>query len=180
MRIIGGSIGGRVFPPPKSATLRPTTDRAREGLMNMLATRLDFDGLVAADFFSGTGAVGLELCSRGAKSVLSVEKQAKLVRYQQSLADETELPLLPTHSDVLTFLKADYVGDTCDFVFADPPYELPQMSVLPDLLFAWSGTGVDALVVVEHRKTTAFEKHHYFTEQRAYGEAVFSFFRNGA
>lgn len=176
MRIIGGSIGGRVFPPPKSAKLRPTTDRAREGLMNMLDSRIELDGLVAADFFSGTGAIGLELCSRGAKSVLSVEKQAKLARYQEGLAEETNLPLHILHADALPFLVADYEGEACELVFADPPYELPQMNALPDLLLAWKGTAPEALVVVEHRKTMSFEKHPHFTEQRAYGEAVFSFF----
>ena len=68
-RIVAGVAGGRRLAVPASA--RPTTDRVREALFNVLAARLDFDGLRVLDLFAGTGALGLEALSRGAAEVAS-------------------------------------------------------------------------------------------------------------
>lgn len=71
-RIVAGAAGGRRLAVPPKGT-RPTTDRVREALFNVLAARLDFDGLHVLDLYAGSGALGLESLSRGASSVLFVE-----------------------------------------------------------------------------------------------------------
>ena len=77
MRIIAGGWRGRKLIAPAGDTTRPTGDRTRETLFNMLASRLgDFDGLTVADLFAGSGALGLEALSRGAASCLFVEQEA--------------------------------------------------------------------------------------------------------
>ncbi|MBQ6749032.1 MAG: RsmD family RNA methyltransferase, partial [Paludibacteraceae bacterium] len=73
MRIISGTYGGRRLSPPKNITARPTTDFAKESLFNLLNNRLDFEGMDMLDLFAGTGGIGIECVSRGARSVTSVE-----------------------------------------------------------------------------------------------------------
>lgn len=74
MRIIRGKFGRRRFNVPGNISARPTTDFARENLFNVLENMIDFDGLTAIDLFAGTGAISLEMISRGAASVIAVEK----------------------------------------------------------------------------------------------------------
>src|SRR4030095_2466126 len=75
MSIIPGSLGGRrINPPPKMPYTRPTTDIAKEGLFNILQTRIDFTGIKTLDLFGGTGSITYELASRGASDLTVVEK----------------------------------------------------------------------------------------------------------
>lgn len=81
MRIIRGKFGRRRFNVPGNISARPTTDFARENLFNVLENMIDFDGLTAIDLFAGTGAISLEMISRGAASVIAVEKAATQHRF---------------------------------------------------------------------------------------------------
>ena len=67
MRIISGTFRGRRLAPPKNITARPTTDFAKESLFNLLTNRMDFEGTDMLDLFAGTGGIGLEFVSRGAR-----------------------------------------------------------------------------------------------------------------
>ena len=73
MRIISGTFRGRRLMPPKNITARPTTDFAKESLFNLLQNRMDFEGVDMLDLFAGTGGIGLEFVSRGAREVTAVE-----------------------------------------------------------------------------------------------------------
>jgi 16S rRNA (guanine966-N2)-methyltransferase len=73
VRIVGGSLRGRRLATPATNAIRPTSDRTRESLFNILSHRVDLAGLRAIDLFAGTGALGLEAISRGASHVLFVE-----------------------------------------------------------------------------------------------------------
>ncbi len=103
--------------------LRPTTDRARESLFNILNNIVDFDGLKCLDLFAGTGAVGFELLSRGAANVSFVEssaKQAKLIEKTAiSLGCDSQIEIFT--EDAANFLLR-HEGEFYDFVFSDPPY----------------------------------------------------------
>jgi len=74
MRIISGEFKGRFINVPKSDLIRPTTDRVRETLFNLLNNQIDFDGINVLDVYAGSGSLGLECLSRGAASVDFVEK----------------------------------------------------------------------------------------------------------
>ena len=175
MRIISGKYGRRRFDVPTNITARPTTDMARENLFNVLNNIVDFDGMTALDLFSGTGAISFELLSRGCASVTSVEKastQYNFIRKVKELLKEENL--IQIRGDVFKFIA------TCsrkfDLIFADPPYDLPQLPQLPELILKSNMVQPGTLVVVEHSRSNDFSHLAQFTQQRVYGKVHFSFF----
>lgn len=124
MRIISGRNRGLRLTALGSGdsgiNLRPTSDRVRESLFNMLQNRLDFEGLVVLDLFAGTGALGLEAISRGAGYVTFVEQarfSQKIIKQNIDLLKCSERSKLLTQD--ATKLSP---GKPCDLVFLDPPY----------------------------------------------------------
>jgi 16S rRNA (guanine966-N2)-methyltransferase len=77
MRIIAGSFGGRHLITVRDRSIRPTTDRAKQTIFDMLAARIAFDGIDVLDLFAGSGSLGLEALSRGARSVVFVEQSTR-------------------------------------------------------------------------------------------------------
>ena len=111
--------GRRLSVPPKGT--RPTTDRVRESLFNVLAARLDLDGSVVLDLYAGSGALGLEALSRGATSALFVESDQRAAAV--IARNITEIGLAGAtvrRAPVATVLAG--VASPVDLVFADPPY----------------------------------------------------------
>jgi 16S rRNA (guanine966-N2)-methyltransferase len=137
---------------------RPTTDRVRESLFNVLAARLDFEGLDVLDLFAGSGALGLEALSRGARSAVFVESDARAVAaIEQNIATLGARGAQVRRAPVATVVAAP-APRPVDLVLADPPYEVSTATVaalLSDLLsHGWTATG--AVAVVE-RPTGAAE-----------------------
>ena len=176
MRIIRGKYGRRRFDVPNNIKARPTTDFARENLFNVLENQIDFEETVALDLFAGTGAISFELLSRECKRVVCVEKHPTqynfITKVQQQLGDDN---LQAIRGDVFKFVAA--CGEEFDFIFADPPYDLPQLESIPsrvldeNCLLRRGG-----LFVLEHSRNNDFSKHPWFTEHRVYGSVNFSFF----
>ena len=123
-RIIAGSARGRRLSVPAAGT-RPTTDRVRESMFNILAARVDFAGLIVLDLFAGSGALGLEALSRGAEAVTFVEVDAKAVKVIESNVKASGL----SGGRVIRRRAAEYLErgvSAYDLVLADPPYDLPD------------------------------------------------------
>ena len=120
MRIIAGVWGGRRLRPLKGRHVRPTTDRVREAWMSALGSRLE--GASVLDLFAGSGALGLEALSRGAASVVAVEKARSAALVIEANANLLEAGSEHTliHGDVFRFLGD--VPDVFDLALADPPY----------------------------------------------------------
>lgn len=161
--------------PPKNITARPTTDFAKESLFNLLTNRMDFDGVDMLDLFAGTGGIGLEFVSRGAREVTSVE----MAHVQQNFIISTCKQLGITNlrvvrGDVFRFLSACRLQ--FDFIYADPPYALPALPTLPDLIFSTNLLKENGMFVLEHSKSNDFTTHPHFVECRTYGSVNFSFF----
>ena len=176
MRIITGKYKGRQFDVPRSFKAWPTTDFAKENLFNVLRAYVDFEETRALDLFGGTGSITLELLSRGCKSVVVVEKDRQhfsfIVSCLKTLADRAAIPV---QGDALRFIAR--AGEAFDFVFADPPYALPELPELPDRVMKSKLLRPGGIFVLEHGKTHAFETHPDFLEHRAYGSVNFSLFR---
>lgn len=148
-RIVGGVAGGRHLVVPPRGT-RPTTDRVRESVFNVLAARMDFDGLRVLDLYAGSGALGLEALSRGAASVLFVENDRRAADVITRNIETVGLPgATVRRGSVASVLSGP--GTAMDLVFADPPYEVPGETV-EDMLVSlvrhgWLEPG--SVVVVE-------------------------------
>ena len=173
MRIISGTYGGRRLSPPKNITARPTTDFAKESLFNLLNNRMDFEGL---DLFAGTGGIGIECVSRGAREVTAVEIAHVQQNWIISCCKQLGIRNLSViRGDVFKFLSI--CRTKYDFIFADPPYALEQLPTLPDVILGQDILKDDGWLVIEHGKDTNFTTHLRHVETRTYGSVHFSFFQ---
>ena len=128
MRITGGEFQGRHIRPPRSRAVRPTMDRMRESLFASLG---DLEGCRFLDLFSGTGVVAAEALSRGAESVVAVERDRanrELIAHNTEFAQaRIAIRLQPSEA----FLRRARAGTTWHYIFADPPFVYAH---LPELL----------------------------------------------
>ncbi len=180
MRIIGGKHKGfRFRPPAKNWPTRPTTDFAREALFNILTNQLDFEDIRVLDLFGGTGSHSYECISRGCKDVTYVDKHPGCLKFVSEISQQLNMEdhLLIVKSDVFSFIRTAK-SSVYDYIFAGPPYGLPQLSALPDLILSqFSLLASGGLFVLEHNQHFTFEQSPYFRELRKYGGTHFTFFR---
>ena len=176
MRIVSGTLRGRRLNPPANLPVRPTTDFAKESLFNVLNNVIDFESLDVLDLFAGTGSISFEFISRGAGQVTSVDSNARCVEFIRKTALAWEIPNLEAvRADVFRFMKHPW--KKVDLVFADPPYDLPDINKIPGLV---SGSGIlrpSGLFVMEHSSGYTFRDHPLFKQHRQYGSVNFTFFQ---
>lgn len=176
MRIIGGKFGRRIIKPPKNLPVRPTTDLAKESLFNILRHKLDFDGKVALDLFAGTGSLTYEFASRGCANVLSVDLNYKCIQYIKDTVREFDMENVQVvRADVFRFLKSTPIK--FDIIFADPPYDLPNIENIHGLVMERELLNEQGVLIVEHPKTIDLSSQDWFLEHRKYGHVNFSIFQ---
>ena len=159
MRIVAGRFKGRTLQAPKSDAIRPTSDRVRESLFNILEHGIaDFslEGARVLDLFAGTGALGIEAISRGAASCLFVEEEAQargLIRANIEALSLTGITKL-FRRDATSLGPSGKLG-TFDLVMLDPPYGrgLGEAALTSALSGGW--LEANALVVLEERANVA-------------------------
>jgi 16S rRNA (guanine966-N2)-methyltransferase len=174
VRIIGGTHKGRIIKVPKGLPVRPTTDFAKEGLFNILQNRVNLDEISVLDLFSGTGHISLEFASRGARFITAVDRNYASVSFLKSMAADFNFQISALKSDVFDFLKAE--KSRYDLIFADPPYDLPEIPLIHQYVFERSLLNPGALLIIEHGPKTNLENLEGFIQQRKYGNVNFSFF----
>ena len=201
MRIITGIYKGRRFDIPHTFKARPTTDFAKENIFNVLNAYIDLEGARALDLFAGTGSISLELLSRGCEQVVSVEADRDHARFIGECVRKlgvTNHQLI--RGDVFRYLKKatqnlnaaqqhqtlesgsaafeqpDRDQRAFNFIFADPPYSLPNLPDIPQLVLQSGLLAPDGVFVFEHGKQNDFSSHPCFREHRAYGSVNFSIF----
>jgi 16S rRNA (guanine966-N2)-methyltransferase len=185
MRIVGGRHRGRQLETPADLPIRPTSDRARQALFNILEHgKLTQGGLSPVrgarvlDAFCGTGALGIEALSRGAAHAVFLDSDAaalRLARRNAAQAGETAQA---------TFLPADATrpppaDQPCTLVFLDPPYDQdvlePAVAALSKS--GWIGAGAILVAEVERRRDVALSGYTLVDERR-YGKAKLLFYRS--
>ncbi|MDO5523808.1 MAG: 16S rRNA (guanine(966)-N(2))-methyltransferase RsmD [Bacteroidia bacterium] len=175
MRIISGKYKSRRIQVPANLKARPTTDFARESLFNVLNNTVDWEETTALDLFSGTGSVALELVSRGCPFVVCVEKNPNhynfICKTQEMLGAKE---LFPIKADAFKYLQA--VKQKFDLIFADPPYDLPELEKIPSLILEKDLLKEGGIFVMEHSQNHDFSHLPLFTKERKYGNVHFSFF----
>lgn len=176
MRIISGRFKGRRFDPPSNITARPTTDFAKESLFNLINNEMDIEGITALDLFSGTGSISYELASRNALHITAIEMSEKHISYIRKMCTDLKIDNIRVmRQDVFRYLTSTQTS--FDFIFADPPYQLENITDIPDLVFKHNHLNKNGLLIVEHGAKTSFENHPNFVDHRNYGNVHFSFFR---
>lgn len=188
MRITGGFLGGRMVKVPKSGAIRPSQDRVREALFNVLAPELA--GAAFLDLFAGSGSVGLEAISRGVASVAFVESN----RRHLSVLKENLETLLSGRAELArsTVIAADcyrwmasYAGPGFTIGFADPPYALGEEKGYAQVLATLAERGVirshglfiaEMTAVQRAEETPGWE----LLRDKTYGKTRLSVWRRGA
>lgn len=176
MRIVSGTLKGKRISPPKKLPVRPTTDRAKEALFNILVHQYNFENCTVLDLFSGTGSISYEFCSRGVKSVTAVDQHHDCISFISQTATALSLPITVVKMAVLLFLER--IRNSYDFIFADPPYtfEIAIYKIMINTIFEKNILSHDGLLIVEHAEQVDLSNIAYFSYSRSYGGCVFSFF----
>ncbi len=117
MRVITGSARGRRLKEPKNMDIRPTTDKVKESIFNIV--QFDLEGRRVLDLFAGTGQLGIEALSRGAKSAVFVDESNEAVKIIRENLEHCGLKGETTRDDAIGFLSR---GGKFDIIFLDPPY----------------------------------------------------------
>ena len=186
MRIISGSLRSRTLAAPPGLATRPTSDRLRETLFNVLAPRIQ--GAVFLDLYAGSGAVGIEAFSRGATRVEFVERAPAALKVLRGNLERLGLTAgfrLHAASVGATLRRADAANLNLapyEVVFLDPPYDAAQEYAATLGLLGGSAAGLlapDALIIAEHRRKERLEDSYGSlsrTRLLEQGDAALSFY----
>tara|TARA_B100001250_G_scaffold336024_1_gene302402 strand:+ start:114 stop:650 length:537 start_codon:yes stop_codon:yes gene_type:complete len=177
MRIISGFHKGRRLTAPKKLPVRPTSDRSKEALFNILQHQYGWENAAVLDLFSGTGSISYEFGSRGVKNIIAVDQNKMCVDFIRKTSESLKLPIRVTQMETLKFLSD--VKMQFDFIFADPPYDLGTQHYLEIIEKVFTNKLLDenGLLIIEHSEKKEFKEHHRFVQSRKYGSNVFSFFQ---
>ncbi len=193
MRIISGTARGRklITPARQTIAIRPTSDRAREALFNILGDRVKQADVL--DLFAGTGAIGLESFSRGAGSVIFVDNdrsaleilKKNILRCYTGYTGHCELRVIK--HDLASSLPLKKLpkqqASKFDLIFADPPYSKNLSINIINLLNSSNLLSPGGLLVVEERFTVNFPtgfSNIMLVDKRFYGKAAFSFYEKNS
>ncbi len=184
MRITGGQAKGRVLASLKGWNIRPTSDRVREAIFNLIGQ--DVTGFKVLDLFAGTGSLGIEALSRGASRVLFIDNSVQSIKLtKKNLARSGYEPLGFVWKKDLTKglpLKHPMLKEKFDLIFVDPPYE---KEMIPPLLGELSDRDLlrsPAIAVAESFKTETLPEvlgKLQMVNSRIYGETKISIYHFG-
>ena len=183
MRIVGGALRGRKLKALKLSGVRPTTDRVREAIFNILRPYEPFNEVL--DLFAGTGAMGIEALSRGAAKVVFVERDrgaAALVEKNLSaLLQDGSSRSRVLKADSGVFLKRSAASQKCfDLIFMDPPYGAGLHKEMIELIDNGSLLTAGGVLVVEASKRSALSpelKSLMLADRRVYGDTAVYFYK---
>ena len=146
----------------------------REAIFNKLSHTIGIEEMTVLDLFSGSGAISLECISRGAESIVSVDRDFQNIRSLQAIKTKLNCNNWQIKkADVFSFLKKE--TSFFDIIFADPPYDLNSMQSLPELVLPLLAE--NGIFILEHRPGMAFE--YTPTETRKHGSTAISIFAKG-
>tara|TARA_X000000368_G_C22881754_1_gene645628 strand:+ start:341 stop:865 length:525 start_codon:yes stop_codon:yes gene_type:complete len=172
VRIVSGKHKSKRIIAPDNLPVRPTTDRAKESLFNILENRYFFDSKNVLDLFSGTGNISFEFSSRGVEHCSCVDNNKNCINFIDKIKTELVINITTINSDCIKYLEK------CDkqfnFIFADPPYIFDEYQKLKDIILKRNLIKKDGCLIIEHDNKTSFEDEN--VELRKYGTVHFSIF----
>lgn len=182
MRIISGSAKGRKLVAPKDARVRPTADRIKEAIFNILTSRISgFDGLRVLDIFAGTGNLGIEALSRGATQAVFVDnhrESAAVIRKNLESLGFADRSLIVVQNVSVALKTLERKGEQFDLAFLDPPYGQGLVEKTLELLSSSPLLAPDAVIVAElgsrEELSSSIGSLEEF-DRRRYGDTTVSF-----
>ena len=175
MRIVGGELSGRRFGANVTDVTRPTSERVREALSSALQARGLFDNARVLDLYAGTGALGFEALSRGAREACFVESDARALKSLRASLHDLGLDArartlrLTLSAGMLSTLARQTANAPFDLVFADPPYaDLEAAVALFSALPAAGLLSPGAHLVIEHAARDSLQLPEYLASVAAY------------
>ncbi len=161
MRVIAGKNRGAKLMSLEGNNTRPTSDRIKETLFNIINQQLL--GANVLDLFSGSGSLGIECVSRGADFATLVENFPEAIQVINSNVAHTknEEKIKVIKSDVMEYLKKNKSGDKYDVIFLDPPYLHDYEALVLELLYEGDFLTDDGIIVVEHSSKTNVDNHYF-------------------
>tara|TARA_B100000945_G_scaffold74401_1_gene57114 strand:+ start:1531 stop:2088 length:558 start_codon:yes stop_codon:yes gene_type:complete len=174
IRIIAGKYRGRKLKVPQGISIRPSSNKLREGLFNMLSGLADIKSMIFLDLFAGTGALGLEALSRGAKKVIFIEASQKnmavLKQNIESISPEKSSFELAKDNSAQWLSRFKDPGYPC-VVFLDPPFYGNEYELILNKLHVLKSIRQGSLIVVESNQAREilFPKALQLLKHRRYG-----------
>lgn len=166
MRIISGLYKGRTIKAPSSKFTRPTTDRVRETLFNILNNYIDFENISVLDIYSGSGALGIETLSRGAEKVHFVEKNFPVYNILKgnidSLGESINYKIFKMEAVSFSNLSTH---ETYDLILADPPFFKDDIHFVVKNLINNSFLAENGIIIVERSKQTLEKDVNFFKKE---------------
>jgi len=177
MRIITGSAKGTKLKAPKGYSIRPTSDRVKESVFNIIGQFVE--GVVVLDLFAGTGNLGLEALSRGAARAIFVDRSLEAISLikrnaeQTRLADRVEI----VRDDVLRTVSR-FAAEKRQFglIFCDPPYNSGQAGLIVTQVHEAGILSPNGLLVLEYSRHEVLPSGFWAIRTERYGETMISFF----
>lgn len=178
MRIIGGKYRGKNLRSPESLNIRPTSDRARESVFNILNSRLggSWENIRLLELFSGSGAFGLEAISRGAEQICLVDIDTTLSAKNAALFPSEKSKIEIIRGDATKLAK---IGKKFNLLFADAPYKkgLSELALKAVTSGGWLEEGAVVVIEVEKNEKLVLPPQFTMLDERRYGIAKFIFAR---
>lgn len=170
MQIISGKFKHSPIKSPNSSLTHPMGSREKLALFNALTGEIE--GKTVLDAFAGTGALGLEALSRGAKSVVFLEKSPKIAQTLKENVEKTLKNEKDLSEIVISDLKNYQTDKKFDLVFADPPYELYSEAILAPLLPLLSKTAILTISIPKTAKTPLYDGLELISRREYAGSAI--------
>lgn len=179
MRVIAGEARGRRLQEPPDKSIRPTLDRVRTALFNMLMPELE--GATFLDLYCGTGAIGIEALSRGASQAVFVDSAAMAQKITRDNLFHTGLAQRARCLALNLPAELGRIPGKYDLIFADPPYDCGQHEALLEGIVACGLLAPDGALIIEHARRQPLPEQFGTLERtrfKHYGEAALSVYRH--
>lgn len=179
MRVTAGTLKGRRLKAPTGQNVRPTIDKVREAIFNVLAHEVP--GAVVLDLFAGAGTLGIEALSRGAKSAIFVEKSSSAMRVLKENLKELQLDSQTMHMDWSAALRHLFENrQRFDLIFADPPYQMLTPAQIADAVVESRLLTPDGILIIETGAKADANLSLPVLKRRSFGQTQLIFCASGA
>ena len=177
MRVISGKYKGKKLIAPLNDKVRPTTDRIKETLFNILASRGYKEGIKVLDLFGGTGALGIEALSRGADKAVFIDNDSESIKLIRQNLVKVNAPAetYEVYNVDFAFALKKLKDKGFDLIFADPPYAGGLENEIVDKIDELGVLATDGTLIIEHSRNVRFETGKFIEDDRICGNTVLSF-----